>query len=119
MGNQVDHVTHGIAYGEVTTTKMSTAQDYSFGITSDKIYVNPNKGYYGSVAVRPKPGTGAAGFYKLEVDAFDENDVLMQTFDNLLSLKKTTFFQAILLLSQQLLLLLLQLEMMACYFWVR
>jgi hypothetical protein len=84
MGLHVDYVTHGIAYAEVTTLRSVTDEKYNFGISSDKIYVNPNKGYYGSVAVRPVPGTSASGFYGIVVEAYNENDVLIQTFNNTL-----------------------------------
>ena len=91
IGSQLDHITHGIAYGRVKSTRTSLSTDYAFGITSDKIYVNPNKGYYGSVAVRPTNVSAlspAIGSYSIKIDGYNAADELIQTFDNTLIFKE-------------------------------
>jgi len=84
-GRYLDLITHGIAYARVYANNLSKYEDY-FGIISEPIPVEVLKSYYGSVAVRPVPGTNTQGFYSLKVDAYKINpsgaDILLTTFNN-------------------------------------
>ena len=66
-----DPVTHGQAYGVVTTAGSSGSK--SFGIKTGKIYLQPTGGYYCSVAIRPV-NSDSLGSYTLEVDWYDANN---------------------------------------------
>ena len=67
-----DHVSHGAAYCLVTTSGTNNSTK-TFGITTAKIPVLPNGGYYGSVALRPA-NANSLGTYTLEVDFYDAYD---------------------------------------------
>ena len=47
-----DKISHGASYGLVTTTRDGTGA-FTFGLTTDKIYIEPSSGYYSSIAIRP------------------------------------------------------------------
>jgi hypothetical protein len=66
-----DPVTHGQAYGVVTTAGSSGSK--SFGIKTGKIYLQPTSGFYCSAAIRPQ-NTDSLGSYTLEVDWYDANN---------------------------------------------
>lgn len=89
QGYGYDTLTHGIAYGRVTTRQITDSVEPTFGISTDKIYVNATKGYYGSVAIRPTYGTAAEGNYSLRVDGYDINDNLLVTYDNMIAPNST------------------------------
>jgi hypothetical protein len=82
-----DNVTHGQAYCRVTTAGSSSAKP--FGIKTGKIYLNPDAGYYASVAIRPV-NSNSLGSYSLAVDYYDLNDNVIVVYQDNLTNNKTT-----------------------------
>jgi hypothetical protein len=80
-----DNVTHGQGYCRVTTDGTST----SFGILTKNIYLNPDAGYYASVAIRPV-NSDSLGSYSLVVDYYDINDNVIVVYEDNLTGNKTT-----------------------------
>lgn len=83
-----DTVTQGQAYCRVAFTPLNDATDYS--ITSGKIYITPDSGYYASAAIRPANANSAGDTYKLRVDFYDSNNTLMPVYTDNLTGKLTT-----------------------------
>lgn len=65
--------THGTAFCRVSATAAST-----FGITSDKISIKSQTGYYSSAALRPE-NLDAFGNYTMTLSFYDETDTLILT----------------------------------------
>jgi len=82
-----DNVTHGQGYCRVTTTGSSSAKP--FGLKTGKIYLNPDAGYYSSIAVRPV-NSNSLGSYSLAVDYYDLNDNVIVVYQDNLTNNKTT-----------------------------
>jgi hypothetical protein len=61
-----DTLTHGQAYCRVSSSTAAT-----FGIKVEKVALNPNGGYYASVAIKP---VNAVGTYTLTARFYDAND---------------------------------------------
>ena len=79
-----DPVTHGQAYGAVTTAGSSGSP--TFGIQTSKIYLQPSGGFYCSVAIRPF-NTTSLGSYTLQVDWYNANNVAIPVYtDNITGL---------------------------------
>lgn len=83
-----DTVTQGQAYGRVAFTPLNDATDYS--ITSGKIYIKPDSGYYASAAIRPANANSTGDTYKLRVDFYDGNNALMPVYTDALTGQLTT-----------------------------
>jgi hypothetical protein len=73
-----DTVTHGQAYCRVSYNSTSSTTPYS--ITSDKIYIDNDKGFYASAAIRPSTAASVNDTYTLRVDFYNGNDVLMPVY---------------------------------------
>jgi hypothetical protein len=85
-----DNVTHGQGYCRVTTDDTAV----SFGLKTGKIYLNPDSGYYASIAVRPV-NSDSFGDYSLVVDYYDINDNVIVVYqDNITGNKTTNAFDA-------------------------
>ena len=82
-----DNVTHGQGYCRVTTAGSSSA--IPFGIKTGKIYLNPDAGYYASIAVRPV-NSDSLGSYSLVVDYYDINDNVIVVYQDNITGNKTT-----------------------------
>jgi hypothetical protein len=82
-----DNVTHGQGYCRVTTAGSSSAKP--FGIKTGKVYLNPDAGYYTSIAVRPV-NSDSLGSYSLAVDYYDLNDNVIVVYQDNLTNNKTT-----------------------------
>lgn len=82
-----DNVTHGQGYCQVTTAGSGSA--IPFGIKTGKIYLNPDAGYYTSIAVRPY-NSDSLGSYSLVVDYYDLNDNVIVVYQDNLTNNKTT-----------------------------
>jgi hypothetical protein len=82
-----DNVTHGQGYCRVTTAGSGSA--IPFGIKTGKIYLNPDAGYYVSIAVRPY-NSDSLGSYSLAVDYYDINDNVIVVYQDNLTNNKTT-----------------------------
>jgi hypothetical protein len=82
-----DNVTHGQGYCRVTTAGSSSA--IPFGIKTGKIYLNPDAGYYTSIAVRPV-NSDSLGSYSLVVDYYDLNDNVIVVYQDNITNNKTT-----------------------------
>lgn len=82
-----DNVTHGQGYCRVTTAGSSSAKP--FGLKTGKIYLNPDAGYYSSIAVRPV-NSNSLGSYSLAVDYYDLNDNVIVVYQDNLTNNKTT-----------------------------
>ena len=82
-----DNVTHGQGYCRVTTAGSGSA--IPFGIKTGKIYLNPDAGYYTSIAVRPY-NSDSLGSYSLVVDYYDLNDNVIVVYQDNLTNNKTT-----------------------------
>ena len=82
-----DNVTHGQGYCRVTTAGSSSAKPFS--IKTGKVYLNPDAGYYASVAVRPV-NSNSLGSYSLVVDYYDLNDNVIVVYQDNLTGNKTT-----------------------------
>ena len=82
-----DNVTHGQGYCRVTTAGSSSAKP--FGIKTGKVYLNPDAGYYSSIAVRPV-NSDSLGNYSLVVDYYDINDNVIVVYQDNLTNNKTT-----------------------------
>ena len=82
-----DNVTHGQGYCRVTTAGSGSA--IPFGIKTGKIYLNPDAGYYSSIAVRPV-NSDSLGSYSLVVDYYDINDNVIVVYQDNLTNNKTT-----------------------------
>ena len=82
-----DNVTHGQGYCRVTTAGSSSAKP--FGLKTGKIYLNPDAGYYASIAVRPV-NSNSLGNYSLVVDYYDLNDNVIVVYQDNLTNNKTT-----------------------------
>jgi hypothetical protein len=82
-----DNVTHGQGYCRVTTSGSSSA--IPFGIKTGKVYLNPDAGYYTSIAVRPV-NSDSLGSYSLAVDYYDLNDNVIVVYQDNLTNNKTT-----------------------------
>jgi hypothetical protein len=82
-----DNVTHGQGYCRVTTAGSSSTKP--FGIKTGKIYLNPDAGYYASIAVRPV-NSDSLGDYSLVVDYYDLNDNAIVVYQDNLTNNKTT-----------------------------
>lgn len=80
-----DNVTHGQGYCRVTTTGAAIP----FGIRTDKVYLNPDAGYYSSVAIRPV-NSDSLGSYSLVVDYYDINNNVIVVYQDNLTGNKTT-----------------------------
>jgi energy-coupling factor transporter ATP-binding protein EcfA2 len=80
-----DNVTHGQGYCRVTTDGTAIP----FGIKTGKIYLNPDAGYYTSIAVRPV-NSDSLGDYSLVVDYYDINDNVIVVYQDNLTNNKTT-----------------------------
>ena len=80
-----DNVTHGQGYCRVTTDGTAIP----FGIKTGKIYLNPDAGYYTSIAVRPV-NSDSLGSYSLVVDYYDINDNVIVVYQDNLTNNKTT-----------------------------
>jgi hypothetical protein len=80
-----DNVTHGQAYCRVTSTGVAG----TFGLNTGKIYLNPDAGYYSSIAVRPVT-SDAYGNYSLVVRYYDINDNEIVVYQDNLTNNKTT-----------------------------
>jgi len=83
-----DTVTQGQAYGKVDFNVINNATDY--GITSGKIYITPDSGYYASVALRSGNQYVGGDTYTLRVDFYDGNDVIIPVYTDNLSGQLTT-----------------------------
>jgi len=83
-----DTVTHGQAYCTVAFTPLNDATAYS--ITSDKIYISPDGGYYASAAIRPSNANSAGDTYTLRVDFYDGNNTLMPVYTDNITHQLTT-----------------------------
>ena len=82
-----DNTTHGQGYCRVTTA--GSSGNKPFGIKTGKIYLNPDAGYYSSVAIRPV-NSDSIGSYTLEVDYYDfNNNVIVVYQDNITGYKTT------------------------------
>jgi hypothetical protein len=79
-----DNVTHGQGYCRATTTGAGP-----FGLRTGKIYLNPDAGYYTSIAIRPVT-SDAAGDYALAVRYYDINDNEIEVYQDNLTNNKTT-----------------------------
>lgn len=79
-----DNVTHGQGYCRVTATGSSP-----FGLRTGKIYLNPDAGYYASIAVRPV-SADAYGDYSLVVRYYDINNSEIVVYQDNLTNNKTT-----------------------------
>ena len=79
-----DNVTHGQGYCRVTATGPDP-----FGLRTGKIYLNPDSGYYSSIAVRPVT-SDAYGDYSLEVRYYDINNNEIEVYQDNLTNNKTT-----------------------------
>ncbi|CAB4122160.1 hypothetical protein UFOVP27_80 [uncultured Caudovirales phage] len=76
-----DVVTSGQAYCKVTTA--GSAGNIPFKIVSEKVYMNPDGGYYASAAIRPS-NANSTGSYTLEVQFYDSNNTVMPVYtDNI------------------------------------
>jgi hypothetical protein len=73
--------------GGVTTAGSGSA--IPFGIKTGKIYLNPDAGYYSSIAVRPV-NSNSLGSYSLVVDYYDINDNVIVVYQDNLTNNKTT-----------------------------
>jgi len=82
-----DNVTHGQGYCRVTTAGSSSAKP--FGIKTGKVYLNPDAGYYTSIAVRPV-NSDSLGSYSLAIDYYDLNDNVIVVYQDNLTNNKTT-----------------------------
>jgi hypothetical protein len=82
-----DSTTHGQGYCRVTTAGSSGSKP--FGIKTGKIYLNPDAGYYSSVAIRPA-NSNSIGSYTLEVDYYDINDNVIVVYQDNITGYKTT-----------------------------
>jgi hypothetical protein len=80
-----DNVTHGQGYCRVTTDETAIP----FGIKTGKIYLNPDAGYYASIAVRPV-NSDSLGSYSLVIDYYDINDNVIVVYQDNLTNNKTT-----------------------------
>ena len=74
-------------YCRVTTAGSSSAKP--FGIKTGKVYLNPDAGYYSSIAVRPV-NSDSLGNYSLVVDYYDINDNVIVVYQDNLTNNKTT-----------------------------
>jgi hypothetical protein len=83
-----DTVTHGQAYCTVAFTPLNDATAYS--ITSDKIYLYPDGGYYASAAIRPSNANSAGDTYTLRVDFYDGNNTLIPVYTDNITHQLTT-----------------------------
>ena len=83
-----DTVTQGQAYCTVAFTPLNDATAYS--ITSDKIYLSPDGGYYASAAIRPSNANSAGDTYTLRVDFYDGNNSLMTVYTDNVTGQLTT-----------------------------
>lgn len=79
-----DNVTHGQGYCRVTATGSSP-----FGLRTGKIYLNPDAGYYASIAIRPVT-SDAYGSYSLVVRYYDINNTEIVVYQDNLTNNKTT-----------------------------
>lgn len=85
-----DPVSHGQAYGIVTTAGSSGSRQ--FGVKTNKIYLQPTGGYYCSVAIRPQ-NSNSLGNYTLEVDWYDANNNAIVIYtDNITGLITTAAY---------------------------
>ncbi len=82
-----DNVTHGQGYCRVTTAGSSSA--IPFGIKTGKVYLNPDAGYYASIAVRPV-NSDSLGDYSLVIDYYDINDNVIVVYQDNITGNKTT-----------------------------
>jgi hypothetical protein len=82
-----DNVTHGQAYGRVTTAGSSSVKP--FGIKTGKIYLIPDAGYYASIAIRPV-NSDSFGSYSLVVDYYDLNNNVIVVYQDNITGNKTT-----------------------------
>jgi len=82
-----DNVTHGQGYCRVTTA--GSGSSIPFGIKTGKIYLNPDAGYYVSIAVRPV-NSDSLGSYSLAVYYYDINDNVIVVYQDNLTNNKTT-----------------------------
>jgi hypothetical protein len=82
-----DVVTHGQGYCRVTTAGSSSAKP--FGLKTGKVYLNPDAGYYASVAIRPV-NSDSLGSYSLVVDYYDINDNVIVVYQDNITGNKTT-----------------------------
>jgi hypothetical protein len=83
-----DTVTHGQAYAIVNYSAVNTTTPYS--MTSDKIYLQPDSGYYASVALRAGNSVSTGDTYTLSVDFYDGNDAIMPVYTDALTGQLTT-----------------------------
>jgi hypothetical protein len=83
-----DMVTQGQSYCRVAFTPLNDATAYS--ITSGKIYMNPDGGYYASAAIRPVNTYVSGDTYTLRVDFYDGNNTLMPVYTDALTGQLTT-----------------------------
>jgi hypothetical protein len=83
-----DTVTQGQAYCTVAFTPLNDATAYS--ITSDKIYISPDGGYYASAAIRPSNANSTGDTYTLRVDFYDGNNTLIPVYTDNLTGQLTT-----------------------------
>lgn len=79
-----DNVTHGQGYCRATATGAGP-----FGLMTGKIYLNPDAGYYASIAVRPV-SADAYGSYSLVVRYYDINNNEIVVYQDNLTNNKTT-----------------------------
>ena len=73
-----DVVTHGQAYCGVAYSATSTTTPYN--ITSEKIYLSPDGGYYASIALRPRTSSSLGDTYTLRVDFYDSNNAAIPVY---------------------------------------
>ena len=83
-----DTVTHGQAYGVLNYSAVNTVTPYS--MTSGKIYLKPDSGYYASVALRAGNSVSTGDAYTLSVDFYDGNDAIMPVYTDNLTGQLTT-----------------------------
>ena len=72
-----DYVTHGMAYCKVKTSRVSGSPSFYFGITTDKVYIQPGRGYYCSAAIRPE-NSFSTGTYVLTATIYTSNNTIAQ-----------------------------------------
>ena len=82
-GSMFDEVTsHGVAFCRITSTGTT-----AFGITSDKITIEPGNGYYTSIAIKPE-NEDAFGVYTLTTKFYDSTNTLVLTKTKTLELRR-------------------------------
>jgi hypothetical protein len=83
-----DTVTQGQAYCRVGYNLTNSSADYS--ITSGKIYINADGGYYASAALRVASTYSVGDTFKLRVDFYDGNDNMMPVYTDNITGQLTT-----------------------------